>query len=258
MFHAHTVLCSLCTLIPGSLAHATVVKYGGVNKSNGLDLLSASRQLNRIPQGNEVQVAIMGNMEMSVFYKVSEDWESIVVWDLQERFVSSPDIHSATIGSKRRMLTVEFGPHYKYAKHPSPIFQSSTLAAAGKFHKMFESSEFSRSLGGKSGFPREKKTHELVNETGETQADAIVVNCRQRRLHLQPHVLCRRHEWEFPRSYTPCQAANFCRAGRRSQIPVSDRESASERRWLFSGWSCGRGRSIEFLNLFANLRYLRI
>lgn len=78
MFHAHTVLCSLCTLTPGSLAHATVVKYGGVNKGNGLDLLSASQQLNRIPQGNEGQVAIMGNMEMSVSYKVDKDWESIV------------------------------------------------------------------------------------------------------------------------------------------------------------------------------------
>lgn len=175
-----TVPCSLCTLIPGSLAHATVVKYGGVNKSNGLDLLSASQQLNRKPQGNEVQVAIMGNMEMSVFYKVDKDWESIVVWNLQERFVLSTDIHSATTRRKRCMLTVEFGPHYKYAKHPSPMFQSPTLAAAGQFHKMFESSEFSRSLGGKSGFPREKKTHGLVNETGETQADATVVNCRQR------------------------------------------------------------------------------
>lgn len=147
-FHAHTVLCSLCTLIPGSLAHATVVKYGGVNKSNGLDLLSASQQLNRIPQGNEVQVAIMGNMEMSVFYKVNKDWESIVVWELQERFVLSTNIHSATNGIKRRMLTVEFGPHYKYAKHPSPIFQSSTLAAAGQFHKMFESSRFLEAWGG--------------------------------------------------------------------------------------------------------------
>lgn len=203
------------------------------------------QHLNRIPQGNEVQVSIMGNMEMSVFYNVDKDWELIVVWNLQERFVLSTDIHSATIGRKRHTLTIEFGPHYKYAKHPSPIFQSSTLAAAGQFHKMFESSEFSRSLGGNFGFPREKKTHELVNETGETQADAIV-NCRQRmprtctssasrfvsptRVKNSPGVI-------FP---VRLQTSGSLQDDPRSRCP-RERES--------------RGRSIEFLNLFANLRY---
>lgn len=261
MFHAHTVLCSLCTLIPGSLAHATVVKYGGVNKSTGLDLLSASEQLNRVPQGNEVQAAIMGNMEMGVFYKVNKHWESIVVWNLQERFVLSTDIHSATIGRKRRMLTVGFGPHYKYAKHLSPISQSSTLAAAGQFHKMFESSEFSHSLGGNSGFPREKKTHELVNETGETQADAIVVNCRQR---MPTTCTSSASRFVSPTRVKNSQAL-YSLSGCKL-LPVWKRipdPGVRERAWVRGGGyfladPTARGRSIEFLNLFANLRYWRI
>lgn len=234
MFHAHTVLCSLCTLIPGSLAHATVVKYGGVNKSNGLDLLPASQQLNRTPQGNEGQAAIMGNMEMSVFYKVDKDWEAIVLRNLQERFYLQI-FTVQPLEENDACSRWSLGPHYKYAKHPSPIFQSSTLAAAGQFHKMFESSEFSRSLEGRGGgyldpHVRKRRMNLWMKQEKPEQMllSSTVVNGCQGRVHLQPHILCRRHEWKIPRSYIPCQAANFCQSGRRSRCP-------RERAWVREG-----------------------
>lgn len=137
------------------------------------------------------------------------------------------------------MLTVEFGPHYKYAKHPSPIFQSSTLAAAGQFHKMFESSEFPRSLGGNSGFPREKKTNELVNETGETQADAIVVNCHQRMPTTCPSSASRFVSPTRVKNSQELYSLSGCKLLPVWQtIPdpgVRERETVNERRWFVSG-----------------------
>lgn len=55
------------------------------------------------------------------------------------------------------------------------------LQLLGNFTRCLKAQSFLAAWeGGKPGLPREKKTHELVNETGESRADAIVVNCRQR------------------------------------------------------------------------------
>lgn len=86
------------------------------------------------------------------------------------------------------MLMEEFGPNYKYAKHPSPIFQSSTLAAAAQFHKTFASSDFAAGgVGPNSGFPREEKTPELLNET--TRAPTVAVE-RRRRVYIFSLAFC--------------------------------------------------------------------
>lgn len=131
------------------------------------------------------------------------------------------------------MLTVEFGPHYKYAKHPSPIFQSSTLAAAGQFHKMFESSEFSGSLGGGiriATWEKDAWTCEWNRRKPSRCYGRQLSSTNAKDVYIFSLTFCVADtRGKFP-GVILSQAANFCQSGRRSLIPVSERER--ERAWV--------------------------
>lgn len=242
MFHAHTVLCSLCTLIPGSLAHATVVKYGGVNKSNGLDLLSASEQLNRVPQGNEVQAAIMGNMEMGVFYKVNKHWESIVVWNLQERFIYrySQCNHwkKTTHAHDGVWATLQV---CKTSKSDLPVIHPCSCWAISQ--DVWKLRVFSQP-GGEFWIPTWEKDAWTCEWNRRNPSRCY---CRQlsstnaNDVYIFRLTFCVADTSEkFPGVIFPVrlQTSTSLEEDPRSR---RSRESVSERRWLFSGWSYGTG-----------------
>lgn len=115
------------------------------------------------------------------------------------------------------------------------------LQLLGNFIRCLKAQSFLAAREGESGLPREKKTHELVNETGESRADAMVVNCRQR--------MPRTCTSSASRFVSPTRGENsrelFSLSGCKL-LPVwktipdpgvreRERESVSERKGLFSG-----------------------
>lgn len=153
---------------------------------------------------------------------------------------------------------MEFWPNCKYAKHPSPIFQSSTLAAAAQMYKLFASREFPRSLGLFRTIVHSHVRKRTPEWNGRNQNTCWSRQLSHRNVYgvftsSASRLLSQPTRVKIPRSTVPFQAANFWQSGRWSQIPLSERERGS-----FSVWNHCWVRSIEFLNLFASPHNWRI
>lgn len=124
---------------------------------------------------------------------------------------------------------MEFWPNCKYAKHPSPIFQSSTLAAAAQMYKLFASREFPRSLGLFRTIVHSHVRKRTPEWNGRNQNTCWSRQLSHRNVYgvftsSASRLLSQPTRVKIPRSTVPFQAANFWQSGRWSQIPLSERE----------------------------------